>query len=173
MSCLYALASVLFFNVFGGFLTYPLFALVGDVHMLRSSVEAQVSTSTLLALAGLPLVYLALVAGTIRWMPIDRGSRWRPRVAALAILIVWVFAGQRSFARDWTTRRDRQVAANAEWVFAASWWEAVAGDGAVRMAGSFQSEDLSDFEPARAASIQSPLSKVRGVRCSLPGVRRT
>jgi hypothetical protein len=44
MSCVYALASVLFFNVFGGFLTYPLFALVGDVHMLRSSVEAQVST---------------------------------------------------------------------------------------------------------------------------------
>jgi arylsulfatase A-like enzyme len=164
MSCLYALASVLFFNVFGGFLTYPLFALVGDVHMLRSSVEAQVSASTLVALAGLPLVYLAMVAGTTRWMPIDRGSRWRPRVVALAVLIVWVFAGQRSFARDWTTRRDRQVAANAEWVFAASWWEAVAGEGAVRMAGSFRSEDLSDFEPARAASIQGPLSKVRGVR---------
>ena len=43
MSCLYALASVFFFNVFGGFLTYPLLALVGDVHMLRSSVAAQVS----------------------------------------------------------------------------------------------------------------------------------
>ena len=66
MTCLYALASVLFFNVFGGFLTYPLFALIGDVHMLRSSVAAQVSPRTLFALAGLPLVYLALVAGTIR-----------------------------------------------------------------------------------------------------------
>jgi hypothetical protein len=153
-----ALASV---NVFGGFLTYPLFALVGDVHMLRSSVAAQVSPRTLFALAGLPLAYLALVAGTIRWMPNERGSRWRPRIVALAVLIAWVFAGQRSFARDWTTRRDRQVAANAEWVFATSWWEAIAGDSAVRMAGSFRSEDLADFQPARAASIQGVLGCCR------------
>ena len=55
-SCLYALASVLFFNVFGGFLTYPLLALVGDVHMLRSSVEARVSITTVLALAVLPML---------------------------------------------------------------------------------------------------------------------
>ena len=54
-SCLYALASVLFFNIFGGFLTYPLLSLVGDVHMIRSSVEAQVSAGILTALVVLPL----------------------------------------------------------------------------------------------------------------------
>ena len=62
-SCLYALASVFFFGVFGGFLTYPLLALVGDVHMLRSSVAAQVSAATLIALAALPLLYVGLVSG--------------------------------------------------------------------------------------------------------------
>ena len=56
VSCLYAIASVFFFGVFGGFLTYPLLALVGDVHMLRSSVAAQVSPAKLLALAGAPLL---------------------------------------------------------------------------------------------------------------------
>ena len=65
ISSLYAIASVFFFGIFGGFLTYPLLALVGDVHMLRSSVAAQVSPATLLALAGVPLVYLALVEGTL------------------------------------------------------------------------------------------------------------
>ena len=78
VSCLYALASVFFFGVFGGFLTYPLLALVGDVHMLRSSVEAQVSPVTLIALGGLPLLYLALVAGTLRFAPENRGPWWRP-----------------------------------------------------------------------------------------------
>src|SRR2546428_5455373 len=38
--CLYAVASVVFFEIFGGFLTYPLIALVGDVRMLSSSIAA-------------------------------------------------------------------------------------------------------------------------------------
>ena len=38
--CLYAVANVIMFGIFGGFLTYPLLALVGDVRMLRSSVTA-------------------------------------------------------------------------------------------------------------------------------------
>jgi arylsulfatase A-like enzyme len=162
-SCLYALASVLFFNVFGGFLTYPLIALVGDVHMLRSSVEARVSMTTLVALGVAPLLYLALVAGAVRWIPAGSASRGRWRVVAPVVLIVWVMAGQQWYAREWTTRRDRQVAANAQWVFAASWWEAIAGGGVVRMAGSFRAEDLADFEPLRAA-LRAPLLQARGTR---------
>src|SRR5262249_4585540 len=126
-------------------------------------VEAQVSMTTLVALAGLPLVYLALVAATVRWVPVRAETRWRTLVVAPGILIVWVIAGQLSFARDWTTRRDRQVAANAEWVFAAWWWQAVGGEGAIRMAGSFRTEDLADFEPLRAV-VRGPLAKARGVR---------
>jgi arylsulfatase A-like enzyme len=163
VSCLYALASVFFFNVFGGFLTYPLIALIGDVHMLRSSVEAQVSMATLVALAVTPLLYLGLAAGTARWLPVGREPRGRSRLLAPAILIVWVIAGQQWYAREWTTRRDRQVAANAHWVFAASWWQAIAGHGVVRMAGSFRVEDLADFEPLRTA-LRVPLLQARGAR---------
>ena len=151
LSCLYALASVFFFGVFGGFLTYPLLALVGDVHMLRSSVAAQVSPATLAALAGAPLLYLALTAATLRLMAVGAAPARRPRIIALAALLAWTVAGQLSFTRDWTTRRDRQVAANAPWVFVASWWQAIAGDGAVRMAGAFTAEDLTDFQPVRRA----------------------
>ena len=146
LSCLYALASVFFFNVFGGFLTFPLLALVGDVHMLRSSVAAQVSRSTLAALAGVPLLYVALVAATMRLAPESR-AWWPPRLIAFACLVIWVVAGQQFFLKDWTTRRDRQVSANAQWVFVSSWWHAVAGDGAIHMGATFSSDDLKDFEP--------------------------
>ena len=40
LSCAYALGSVVVFGVFGGFVTYPLLALVGDVRMLGSSAAA-------------------------------------------------------------------------------------------------------------------------------------
>ena len=67
--------------------------------------------------------------------------------------------GQVWFTREWTTRRDRQVAANAQWVFVTSWWQ---GSNAVRMAGSFRAEDLADFEPLRQALMRGPLSQARG-----------
>ena len=155
VSCLYALASVFFFGAFGGFLTYPLLALVGDVHMLRSSVAAQISPATIAALAGTPLLYLAFALGTPRLAPPSSGPAWRPRAAALAVLIAWAVAGQLSFMRDWTTRRDRQVAANAQWVFVSSWWQSMAGEGAVRMAGAFSADDLTDFQPVRRALARS------------------
>ena len=148
-SCLYALASVFFFGIFGGFLTYPLLALVGDVHMLRSSVAARVSPVTLLALAGVPLAYVALVMATLRRPTSGARPWWRPRAIALAALTTWVLGGQLWYTHEWTTRRDRQVAANAEWVFASSWWQTVTGQAAVRMAGSFTADDLADFQPSR------------------------
>ena len=163
-SCVYALASVFFFDVFGGFLTFPLLTLVGDVRMLRSSVAAQVLPSTLLALAGLPLVYLGLVIGTVRLAPAGSGPWWRRGGIAPALLLVWVMAGQQSFAREWTTRRDRQVAANAQSVFISSWWQAITGGGAVRMAGSFTAADLADFEPRRQALLRAPVFQARGNR---------
>lgn len=159
LSVLYAIASVFFFDVFGGFLTYPLLALVGDLHMLRSSVEAQVSPTTIVALVAAPLLYLAFAAGTPLLIPARPGPPWRPRVIALAVLIAWVAAGQLSFTRDWTTRRARQVAANAQWVFVSSWWQTVVGDPVVRMTGGFTVDDLDDFQPGK-------------VRLALPGSTR-
>ena len=42
-AAVYAAASVTFFGIFGGFLTYPLLALVGNVRMLSSSVAAHLT----------------------------------------------------------------------------------------------------------------------------------
>ena len=147
LSTLYALASVFFFNVFGGFLTYPLLALVGDVHMLRSSVAAQVSPSIVAALIAVPAVYVVLLAASLRFTSGSGAASWRARLTAVAILVAWVIAGQQSYARDWTTRRDRQVAANAQSVLVWSWWQVVAGEAGVRMTGSFTAADLADFQP--------------------------
>jgi lipoteichoic acid synthase len=155
-SCVYALASVFFFGVFGGFLTYPLLALVGDVRMLRSSVTAQVTPLTLLSLVSLPLVYVALVYGTLR-LTAKSGLRWRRHGIALAMLGVWAIVGQQSFAREWTTRRDRQVAGNPQLVFVSSWWQAIAGEGGVRMAGRFTAADLTDFEPLAGGPLRGAL----------------
>ena len=149
LSCLYAMASVFFFSIFGGFLTYPLLALVGDVHMLRSSVAAQVSRGTVLALVGVPLGYLVLVVTTLRLVPANRAASWRLPATAATMLLIWIAGGEAWYAREWTTRRDRQVAANPQWVFVSSWWQAIAGEGAVRMAGSYSESDLADFEPLR------------------------
>jgi lipoteichoic acid synthase len=147
LSSLYALASVFFFDVFGGFLTYPLLALVGDVHMLRSSVAAQVSPAVVAALIAVPAVYVVLLAGSLRFTSGSGAGSWRARLTAIAILVAWVIAGQQSYARDWTTRRDRQVAANPQWVLVSSWWQVVAGEAGVRMTGSFAAADLADFQP--------------------------
>jgi arylsulfatase A-like enzyme len=83
---------------------------------------------------------------------------------ALALLAVWVIGGESWFTREWTTRRDHQVAANAEWVFASSWWEAVAGDRAIRLAGPFSAGDLADFEPLPAALVRGALSQAGTAR---------
>ena len=147
VSSMYALASVYFFGVFGGFLTYPLLALVGDVRMLRSSIAAQVTPATLIALVIVPALYLAAVSATVRLVPAAAVSSWRRRSVVLLILSAWVIFGQQSFARDWTTRRDRQAAANAQITFVASWWQMITGGAVVRMAEQFAPADLTDFEP--------------------------
>jgi lipoteichoic acid synthase len=167
-SCAYALASVVFFGVLGGFLTYSLLALVGDVRMLRSSVAAQVTPYTLIGLGCVPLVYVALVQGTMRLPTARTGPWWRRRAIALATLGVWVIVGQQFFAREWTTRRNRGVAENPQWVFVSSWWRAVAGEGAVRMADRFTAADLTDFEPVmRHMRAQRPPAGRRPVNVIL------
>ena len=62
------MASVVFFGIFGGFLTYPLLALVGNLRMLSSSVAAHLTPRVILALVGLPLAYAVLVEATVRFV---------------------------------------------------------------------------------------------------------
>src|SRR4029079_3677083 len=133
VSCVYAIANVLVFGVFGGFLTYPLLALVGNVRMLSSSAAAYVTPHIIAILIALPLLYLALIEVTLRLVPARRGV-WRPwNGVAFASLGAWVLFGAYGFSADWTTRQDRRIAENPQWVLLSSWWQVVTGDGTVRL----------------------------------------
>jgi arylsulfatase A-like enzyme len=147
-ACLYAVANITMFGLFGGFLTYPLLELVGDVRMVRSSVLAQLTPRVAAGLVGLPLIYLGLVVVTTRMVPLNRKTLWRrTAVACASLAIVWITCGQYAYARDWRTRQDRRIAENAHWVLVSSWWRTVHGSGTVRLVDQFAPADLLDFEP--------------------------
>src|SRR5262249_18010765 len=59
--CLYQIASIIAFGILGGFLTYALLQLVGNVRMLSSSVSAYLTTHVELGLVTVPLTYIGLV----------------------------------------------------------------------------------------------------------------
>jgi phosphoglycerol transferase MdoB-like AlkP superfamily enzyme len=159
----YAALNVLIFDVFGGFLTYPLLALVGDVRMVQSSIGAHMTPAAVGGLVSVPLAYLAIVGAGTRLMRSRHGAWW-PGAIAAAALVVWPILGHHTFTSQWRGRPDRRIAANALWVFAASCWQAAQGDGIVRMPDQFPEEDLADF----AAGFQAapPQAVVR--RASAP-----
>src|SRR5499427_3286287 len=168
-SLIYAVANVVVFGVFGGFMTYPLLALVGNVRMLSSSASAYATRGALTALVVLPLVYIALVLTTVRIVPAASGA-WRPRSVAFASLGAWLILGQYAFAAGWTTRQDRRIAENPHWVLLSSWWQVRSGEHAVRMADKFAPSDLADFDPlgmqppAPAATVLRRISARAGGR---------
>jgi arylsulfatase A-like enzyme len=159
LSSVYAVANIIVFGVFGGFLTYPLLALIGSVRMLSSSVAAHLTPRVVLALVALPATYLTLVETTVRAVP-ALSPAWRPRDGALfASLGVWVILGQYAFSTTWATRQDRKIAENPHWVLLSSWWQA---GGPVRMADRFPPEDLRDFDPL-GARTPSPAALIRSI----------
>jgi lipoteichoic acid synthase len=148
LACLYAVANVIFYAVLGGFFTYQLLALVGDVGMLRSSVAASLTPRIVLGLVCLPLAYVALVWSTVGGIRRWSGAGWtRRRWLALACLGVWVVFGRYAFDTDWATRQERGIAENPHWLLVSSWWHAVSGGWTVRMTEPFAAADLADFEP--------------------------
>jgi len=62
LAALYAVASVVMFGIFGGFVTFPLLTLVGDVRMLRSSVALHLTPGLATLLVLLPAAYVAEVS---------------------------------------------------------------------------------------------------------------
>jgi len=85
--CVYAVVNVVLFGILGGFLTYPLLAIVGDVRMVRSSIGAHLTPATVAGLVGLPCGYLAVVVALNR-VKIPARARWL-RAAAVAALVMW------------------------------------------------------------------------------------
>ena len=168
--CLYAVLNVVMFPLFGGFLTYPLLALVGDIRMLRSSVTTYLRPGFVTGLVCLPIGYVALVwlsarrgrdrsyvaSGVGRTVgPRDlfrraaSGSYLRAAIAG-ALAMAWIVVGADAYGSRWTTRADRAIAENPEWVFVSSWWRALRSGDMVEMSRYFDPADLADFEPIGA-----------------------
>ena len=146
-AALYAVASVVMFGIFGGFLTYRLLALVGDVRMLRSSVAMHLSPGVGAMLVALPTAYVLAVVALERLRPGVRAARWRRDLVSALALGAWVLAGQYVYTNEWTTRQDRRIAENAHWVLASSVWRAATTDDTVSLSDDFGAADLGDFEP--------------------------
>lgn len=163
--CLYAVAGVVIFWIFGGFLTYPLLTLIGDVRMIRSSVGAYLTVPVVAGLIAVPLLYVALSVSAARWRAIAARSFLAPAAGALAL--AWILAGQAVYNAEWLARSDRRLAENAHWVLARSWWRSTMGDGAVQMGDSVRPEDIVEFEPPAAGAGHQ--IAVRGLPAAKPG----
>ena len=74
--CVYAVVNVILYGIVGGFLTYPLMALIGDVRMVRSSVGAYLTLPAIAGLIGIPCVYLASVGALTRATRAASSPRW-------------------------------------------------------------------------------------------------
>jgi phosphoglycerol transferase MdoB-like AlkP superfamily enzyme len=156
--CVYAVVNVVLFGILGGFLTYPLLAIVGDVRMVRSSIGAHLTPATVVGLIGIPCTYLAAVVALNRVTMAGR-SRWL-RTVPVAALLIWTAVGHYDYVTDFDRRADRRVAESPYWAMTVSTWQAVTGRGFVRMAEAFAPDDLADFDPpaarrAKAASLSS------------------
>jgi len=159
-SALYAVASVVMFGIFGGFLTYSLLTLVGDVRMLRSSVALHLTPGVASALVLLPAFYIGavLASGRVR---ATRLSAIRMRLVSVALLIAWVAAGQYSYAREWSTRQDRRIAENAHWVLASSVIHAALGQDTISFDNVFDDGDLGDFAPPAPRDVRDRVRPAR------------
>ena len=158
--CLYAVASVVAFGVLGGFLTFALIHLVGNLRMLSSSVSVYLTPRVVVGLVCVPLGYIGLVRAVVRWAPAARGPRWRRPALACAALAGWVGVGQYVYATDWATHYDSRIAENPPWVFVVSWWQVFRGERNVRMTDTFDPAYLTDFEPIGrrpAAPVAAPV----------------
>ena len=161
--CLYAVVNVILFGIVGGFLTYPLLSLIGDVRMVRSSVGAHLTLPTIAGLIGIPGVYLVSVAALTRLVRAAPSARWVG--ASLPLLAAaWVAAGHYAYVTSFDERRDRQVAESPHWAIAASMWQVFANGGFVRMAGTFTPDDLADFEPASAGQVRTVSLPAKAIR---------
>ncbi|PYR51555.1 MAG: hypothetical protein DMF89_05400 [Acidobacteria bacterium] len=164
-ACLYAVANITMFGLFGGFLTYPLLELVGDIRMVRSSLVAHLTPRVSLGLVGVPAFYIGLVVVTEKAVALRSIRRWRTAVIAGACCaIVWAVCGEYVYAREWRTRQDRRIAENSHWVLASSWWRTLHGSGSVRLVDRFAPTDLLDFEPPGTQAAPPTLVRAASTR---------
>jgi hypothetical protein len=107
LSALYAVANVIMFGIFGGFLTYHLLTAVGDLRMVRSSVALHLTPAVAAGLVLLPATYLAVLLVPHRLRTVSRFPSARMMAVSACLLAAWAGAGQHAYEREWTTRQDR------------------------------------------------------------------
>src|SRR4029434_4460092 len=96
--CLYAVVNVVLFGILGGFLTYPVLALIGDVRMVRSSVGAHLTSRTALGLVGIPSLYI--VASLALSYAARAGRFHRLRTVPMAVVALWTAVGVFAYDKD-------------------------------------------------------------------------
>jgi phosphoglycerol transferase MdoB-like AlkP superfamily enzyme len=160
--CFYALVNVILFGIVGGFLTYPLLAIIGDVRMVRSSVGEYLTLPTIAGLIAIPSIYLASVAALTRVPRPASATGWR--IASTVILAVWVAAGHHAYVTEFDSRVDHRVAESPHWAIAASTWQAFVDGGFVRMDETFTPDDFADFDPPKARQAQTASLTSRVIR---------
>src|SRR4029453_13250257 len=105
----YAVVNIVLFGIVGGFLAYPLLAIIGDVRMVRSSVGAHVTLPAIAGLIGIPCVYLVSVAALSRLKGAASSTRWVSASPAI-LAAAWVAAGHYAYVTDFDGRSHRPVA---------------------------------------------------------------
>jgi arylsulfatase A-like enzyme len=164
--CFYATLNVILFGILGGFITYPLLLLIGNVRMLSSSVNAHLTLSNSLIMAGVPAIYVALVYATAKLGAGAPAKRWRTgrSLAAAVAAGGWFFLGQYTYIKQWDTRQERRIAENPHWVLFSSWVAATRGDGFARMTEPFRDADLADFDALGVRPAPKPTGRRTSAR---------
>ena len=176
VSALYAVASVVMFGIFGGFLTYHLLTLVGDLRMVRSSVTLHLTPAVTSSLVLLPVAYLAVLLASHRISPARASAALVAADGGVGVSARGLGGGGAyAYNREWTTRQDRRIAENAHWVLASSIARAAMRDDTVRLSEGFGAADLGDFAPpappARDAVARAVLVAPRGPRTTRASAR--
>jgi lipoteichoic acid synthase len=143
----YALLSARIFEYLRTPLTYPLIYLMGDMRSMRSSISVYASWWLTAIMAGVPLVFVALVIASERYLPLRPLKLVRGLQLVAVVCIVALF---------WLTRdsvlkarpQQRRIAESPHYVLCASCVAQLFGDQRATLSEPFSQEHLDDFRPA-------------------------
>jgi phosphoglycerol transferase MdoB-like AlkP superfamily enzyme len=146
VSVVFAVVSIKIFEYLQSPLTYRLLYLADDIKNMRSSVGAFVSVAMVAAVAGTPLVYLAVTWLTHRWAQPRRTRAFRVG-QALAAAVMVAFVGYSHLVRGatWGDRNDRGILKNPHWTLLSSLVIEYFSSGTAELSESFPEEYLADF----------------------------
>lgn len=154
---IYAVVSRQVYAYYSAPLTYQLLTLGGEPAKLWSSLEVYLTAPALIAVVGLPVLFVLLVQGSRR-----REASWsaqakkRARLVLLAVAAAWLALGTQLAGSVWFVAQDRHLVDSPHTVFLESLVLAVAGSGAGLSDVEVDPQDLLDFKSATPAQPGAP-----------------